>query len=236
MVTVANGVCGFLGLSVLTGAWAIDQTPGLSQGELMACLLFYALGMLFDVIDGPIARRFGSSGYGSGLDTICDTITFGLLPAMLLVAKLREYSGWAVPTLVVAGGYVAATIVRLARQAWLEQAHVDAVAKHGASTAQPEFTGMPSPVGGNCVLAVVVLAAHPAISLSIAALVALLLVARFPYPNNKTRLGAAFVGVLLVLSFVAIAGLIPLAVPCILSLVGMLPIAVFRATRGMLSA
>lgn len=236
MVTVANGVCGFLGLSVLTGVWAIDQSPGLSQGELLACLLFYALGMLFDVVDGPIARRFGSSGYGSRLDAICDTITFGLLPATLLVVKFGEYGGRAAPALVVAGGYVAATIVRLARQSWLEQAHADAVARHGASTAKPEFTGMPSPVGGNCVLAVVVLAAHPLMSLSITALVALLLVARFPYPNNRTTVGAAFVCVLLVLSFVAIAGLIPLAVPCIVALVGLLPIAVFRAIRSMLSA
>jgi CDP-diacylglycerol---serine O-phosphatidyltransferase len=231
MVTVANGVAGFLGLSVLTGVWAIDQSPGLSQEELLACLLFYALGMLFDLVDGPVARRFGSSGYGSRLDAICDTITFGLLPGMLLVVKFGEYGSGAAPALVVAGGYVAATIIRLARQSWLEQAHADAVTRHGASAVQPEFTGMPSPVGGNCVLAVVVLAAPSVISLSVAALVALLLVARFPYPNNKTTLGAVFVSVLLALSFVAIAGLIPLAVPCIVTLVGLLPIALVRAIR-----
>ena len=229
VVTVANGVCGFLGLSVLTGVWAIDPSPGLSRAEFLACLLCYALGMLFDVIDGPIARRFGSSGYGSRLDAICDTITFGLLPAALLVVQFGQGGSGSVPVLVVAGTYVAATIVRLARQAWLEQAHADAVPGHATSPAPPEFTGMPAPAGGTCMLAVVVLDAHPALSLSIAAVLALLLVATFPYPHNKTTLGTVFVGAVLVLSFAAIAGLIPLAVPSMVALVGLLPIALLRA-------
>jgi CDP-diacylglycerol---serine O-phosphatidyltransferase len=233
LTTAANGVCGFLGLSVLTGVWAIDEGPGLSQRELLAALLCYALGMLFDLIDGPIARRFGSSGYGTWLDATCDAITFGMLPAMLLVVRLHDLPGWTVPALAVAAGYLAATILRLARQSWLEQAQ-DAVG--GGDSPKPEFTGMPSPVGGNCVLAVVVLAAPPQVSLPIVALVSVLLVATFPYPNNKSPAGAAFVGVLLGLSFAAIAGLIPLAVPCIAALVGLLPIAVVRAVRSELSA
>lgn len=230
-LTAANGVSGFLGISILTGAWGIDQGVGLSQAELLGALFFYALGMLFDLADGPAARRFGSSGYGTWLDAICDTITFGMLPAMLLVVALQELQGWALPALTVAAGYVAATIVRLARQSWLEQAH-DAASAGGANTGKPDFTGMPSPVGGNCVLAVVVLGAPPVPSLLIVALVALLLVARYPYPHNKTVVGGVFVGALLGLSFVAILGLIPLAVPCILTLVVLLPIALFRAARS----
>ena len=231
VVTVGNGVCGFLALAVLAGLWLVEPAPGLSDRELVACLLLYGIGMLCDVLDGPVARRFGSSGLGPGLDTISDTITFGLLPAMLLVARVREDEAWTAAALVVASAYVAATIVRLARQAALEREHGEAVAAGRADARQPDFTGMPSPVGGNCVLAVVVLAPPPFVSLALVALVAALLVADFPYPTNKTLLGAGFVAALLVASFAAIAGLIPLAVPSVIALVGLLPIAVVRAAR-----
>lgn len=231
LVTVGNGVCGTLGLAVLAGLWIVEPEPGLSDRELVACLLLYGIGMLCDVLDGPVARRFGSSGLGSGLDTISDSITFGLLPALLLVARVSEDDGWAGPALVVACAYVATTILRLARQSQLERAHAEALARGAADARQPPFTGMPSPVGGNCVLAVVVLAPPPLVAVALVALVAVLLIADFPYPNNKTLLGGGFVAALLAASFAAIAGLIPLAVPAILALVGLLPIAVVRAAQ-----
>ncbi len=90
VLTVGNGVCGFLALGVLAGLWIVPPGRGLEHRELVACLLLYGIGMLCDVLDGPVARLLGSSGLGSGLDTICDTITFGLLPAMLLLARLQE--------------------------------------------------------------------------------------------------------------------------------------------------
>ena len=228
VVTVGNGVCGFLALAIISGIWVVEPGPGLSHRELVACLLLYGIGMLFDVLDGPIARRFGSSGLGSGLDTICDAITFGALPAMLLLAGLDD-DGWTTPALVVACTYVAATILRLSRQAWLERAHSVALARGTDDTRFPEFTGMPSPVGGNCVLAVVVLDPPVLLSLVVVALVAALLVADFPYPNNKSLLGAGFVAALLAASFAAIAGVISLDVPAVIALVGLLPIAVWRA-------
>src|SRR5688500_12916353 len=122
---------------------------------------------------------------------------------MLLVARVHEESGWTAPALAVACAYVGATMLRLARQARLEQARAEALARGAVDTEQPEFTGMPSPVGGNCVLAVVVLAPPPVVSLAVVALVAALLAANFPYPNNKSVVGGAFVAVLLVASFAA---------------------------------
>ena len=234
LVTIGNGLCGFLALTVAARLWLVAPGPGLAHRELVACLLLYGIGMLFDVLDGPVARRFGSSGLGSGLDTICDTISFGLLPATLLLARLSEEGdAWTAAALAAACLYVGATILRLARQAWLERAHADAVAQGTASSAQPPFTGMPSPVGGNCVLAIVVLAPPPAVSVTVVSLVAVLLVADYRYPNNKTVLGAAFVAGLLATSFAALAGLISLAVPSVVALAGLLPIAVVRAARSL---
>lgn len=229
-------MCGFLALAVLAQVWIATPGRGLSHRELVACLSFYGLGMLCDVLDGPVARWRGSSGLGPGLDTISDTITFGVLPAMLLLARVHEDDGWTAPALVAACAYVGATILRLARQAWLEREHADAVARGAADTAQPPFTGMPSPVGGNCVLAIVVLAPPPAVAVGVVALVAVLLVVDYPYPNNKSIIGAAFVGGLLVASFAALAGLIPLEVPSAIALVGLLPIAVVRAARRLVHA
>lgn len=234
LLTTANGVCGFLALAVIAGLWIVTPGQNLGHRQLVACLLLYGIGMLCDVLDGPAARRFGSSGLGSRLDTISDTITFGLLPAMLLLARVHEHSGWTAPALVAVCAYVGATILRLARQAWLEQTYAAALAGGADETAQPPFTGMPSPVGGNCVLAIVVLSPPPAVSVAVVALVAYLLVADFPYPNNKTLLGAAFVGALLAASFAALSGLISLSVPSAAALIGLLPIAIVRAARSLL--
>jgi phosphatidylserine synthase len=233
VLTVGNGVCGFLGLAVLAQLWIAQPDDVLGRRELVACLLLYGIGMLCDVLDGPLARWLGSSGLGSGLDTICDTVTFGLLPAMLLVARVHEDAGWTAPALAVACTYVGATMLRLARQAWLEQTRFEALPRGAVDIAQPEFTGMPSPVGGNCVLAVAVLAPPPVVSLAVVALVAALLVANFPYPTNKTVVGGGFVAVLLAASFAALAGLISLDVPSAIALVGLLPIAVVRAARSL---
>lgn len=234
VLTVANGVCGFLALAVIARFWVAAPGDGLGHRQLVACLLLYGIGMLCDVLDGPVARTLGSSGLGPRLDTISDTVTFGLLPAMLLLARVREHPGWTAPALVAACLYVGATILRLARQAWLEEAHAGALARGAVETAQAPFTGMPSPVGGNCVLAIVVLAPPPALSVGVVALVAVLLVADFPYPNNRTLVGAGFVAGLLAASFAALAGLISLDVPSAAALVGLLPIAVLRATRSLL--
>jgi CDP-diacylglycerol---serine O-phosphatidyltransferase len=227
VVTAANGLCGFLALLVLAGLWIVPPGEGLAHKELVACLTLYGIGMVCDVVDGPIAHRFGSSGLGTYLDTISDTITFGLLPAALLVARLQEDDGWMAVALIVACLYTLATMLRLARNAWLE--HARAASAPGAP--QPEFHGMPSPVGGNCVLAIVVLAPAPLLSAAVVVIVSVLLVANFPYPNNKTVVGTTYVAALLVLSFAALAGLISLKVPSVVALVGLLPIAVVRALQ-----
>lgn len=234
LLTVGNGICGFLGLAVVARLWIASPGEGLTHRELVGALTLYGIGMLCDVGDGPVARRFGSSGLGPGLDVICDTITFGMLPAMLLIQRVRDGSGWTAAGLVVASLYVGATIVRLARQALLERLHGEARARGDAVAEHPPFTGMPSPVGGNCVLAIVILAPPSALTVAVVALVAVLLVAEFPYPNNKTLLGAAYVGGLLLASFASLAGLISLKVPSAAALAVLLPAGLVGAARALL--
>jgi phosphatidylserine synthase len=183
--------------------------------------------MVFDVLDGPVARWRGSSGLGSMLDTVSDTITFGLLPALLLIASVPSDSSWRGPTLFAAVAYVGATMLRLARYAKADADERAAAAQLGHKPVRGAFSGMPSPAAGNCVLALVVLTPPaPVAALGIAA-IGLLLVANFPYPNNSAS-GGVFVAALLVASFAAIAGLISLDIPAVAALVGLLPIAIVR--------
>lgn len=224
-MTIANGVCGFLALAVLAGLWVSDgdRGPGLDHDTLVTCLFLYGFGMVFDVLDGPVARWRGSSGLGGTLDTMCDTISFGLLPAALFVASVHEHAAWRVPALAAAAVYVAMTMLRLARYAKCEADAPDR--ERGA------FSGMPSPVGGNCMLAIVVLTPAAPIAVAGVVLVALLLVSDFPYPNNS-RYGGVYVAALLAASFAALLGLISLDIPAVAALVGLLPLAVVRALAG----
>ena len=228
-MTVANGVCGFLALAVVGGLWLGDANdgPGLDHDQLVAALWLYGIGMVFDVLDGPVARWCGSSGLGPVLDTICDTITFGLLPALLFVASTHGEASWRGPVLVAAAMYVALTMLRLARHAKFEADEHAAAKLAGREPVRAPFTGMPSPVGGNCVLAIVVLTPPPALAVAVVGVVALLLIADISYPDNSAA-GGAFVAALLAASFLALAGVISLDVPSAAALIGLLPIAIVR--------
>ena len=221
-VTIANGVCGFLALAVIGGLIFARDEPGagLPDETLRICLLLYGLGMVCDVLDGPVARLAGSSGLGSTLDTICDTITFGALPALLLVAT-NEGSGAQAAIVVAACAYVVATMLRLAQHAAAETAARVAAASDGADVIRGAFRGVPSPVGGNLLLAIVILAPPAGVAAACTAVVAVLLVSDIPYPNNRSW-GGAFVIGLLVASFAAIAGLVALEVPAVIAIVGLL--------------
>jgi CDP-diacylglycerol---serine O-phosphatidyltransferase len=231
LMTIGNGVCGFLALVVLADLWVASGGGPLDEDKLRVCLLLYGLGMVLDVLDGAVARRFGSSGLGSTLDTICDAISFGLLPGMLLVASLHGETGWKGATLLAASLYVAGTILRLARFAHHEAEEEAAGAQH----APGPFSGMPAPAGGNCVLALVVLAPPAPVAAFGVLAVAYLLVADFPYPD-KSRWGGVYVAALLAASFVALAGLMPLEVPAAAALIGLLPVAVVRVTGAWMRA
>jgi phosphatidylserine synthase len=147
-----------------------------------------------------------------------------MLPAMLLLVSVGRDEAWRAPIAVAAGIYVAGTMLRLARQAQLELLTDGVGDPHGA---RGVFAGMPAPVAGNCLLAVVVLAPPAPVVVATAVLAAALMVADFPYPNNHS-LGAWFVGGLLAASFAAIAGLISLDVPAAVALIGLLPLAFVR--------
>ena len=94
LITLANAFCGLLALSKAIDALAY------SGGDVRifywkmqtACMLVF-LGMIFDAMDGWVARLTGSqSEFGAQLDSFSDALTFGVVPAML-AKVLIEHQG-----------------------------------------------------------------------------------------------------------------------------------------------
>ncbi len=89
MLTLGNLACGFLAIIKAADALAVPHVRGAAPPEEMLRLLSYAgwlvfLGMVFDALDGRVARMSGgTSAMGSILDSISDVVTFGIAPAFL---------------------------------------------------------------------------------------------------------------------------------------------------------
>lgn len=112
-ISLANLFCGFFGiLAVLNGNLA-----------LAGAMIF--LGAFFDLFDGMAARMLkAGSEFGKQLDSLCDVVTFGVLPALIaqtLLLKsnadwLYTYFFYDIPTLsLIAFFIVMASVWRLAR-------------------------------------------------------------------------------------------------------------------------
>ena len=65
---------------------------GLIQSNLILCSWLILIGVLFDFLDGKIARYLKvENEYGKQLDSFADMVTFGIAPAVI-VFKLIEVS------------------------------------------------------------------------------------------------------------------------------------------------
>ena len=144
LLTLGNLVSGFGSLTMSTRAISED---GARQGRFLEyAVLLVALAMLFDLLDGRVARLTGlTSRFGAELDSLADVVSFGVAPAALGKVLLglgglpmwAQRAGWAMLAL-----YVAATAVRLARY------NVEAVSVEDGSISskgKEYFTGLPSP-------------------------------------------------------------------------------------------
>jgi CDP-diacylglycerol---serine O-phosphatidyltransferase len=112
LLTLGNGVCGMTAIAVATSA----NLQWENETKLLVAGLAIFGGMLFDALDGSAARMAGSeSEFGAQLDSLCDAITFGAAPAVLV---WRFADGEALPSkLVWAIGvlFSLCVLIRLAR-------------------------------------------------------------------------------------------------------------------------
>lgn len=175
-MTIAHGLCGYLALALLARRW-LDQAPGVGVtiGDLGLAGGLVSAGAVLDVLDGPVARRFGSSGLGDLLDGMCDTVTFGVVPAVVIAASGVTRSGAGAVALVAVGGvYLAAMILRLVRS---ELTTAEALGKG--------FRGLPSAPASAVALAAVALSATPVVTCLLVLTLAWLVVGNYHYPRQR---------------------------------------------------
>jgi CDP-diacylglycerol--serine O-phosphatidyltransferase len=220
MFTLGNLVCGFFAIVVASRIEApveaevprapeiqfrnspvgiikqLERDSDVHNAMLAGWLIF--LAMVFDALDGHVARLARtSSDFGAQLDSLCDVVTFGVAPAILLVkicptfTFLHPQAIW-----VIAASYTACAAMRLARF------NVET----GEDDDHLHFSGLPSPAAGSVIASYAILfytlrkeTAHgefvaqvdhvlQVILPGLALLVALLMVSRIPYPHVVNQL------------------------------------------------
>jgi len=157
--TMLNGLAGFASIHFATK----DALGDSGLGNLAIAAWMIGVGMFFDALDGRLARiTRKTSDFGAQLDSMCDVITFGVAPAVLMLrtvtAVLRGHvervdmllGGMALERTIwcVAAAYLACAALRLARFNVETDAH---------EPAHMTFRGLPSPGAAAAVGALVLL-------------------------------------------------------------------------------
>ena len=153
LFTLCNLVCGFFAIVVASRiarpndiaavpAPMVESARQLIQSldpthNLMLCGGLIFLAMLFDTIDGHVARIARvTSDFGGQLDSLCDVVSFGVAPAILLVKMCPEFTSvhreaiWSIAAL-----FACCVALRLARF----NVETDEADDHS------RFSGLPSP-------------------------------------------------------------------------------------------
>lgn len=109
----------------------------LQQQPTEAMMCFIGSGMC-DLFDGQVARSFERTefqeGYGTEIDSLCDMVSFAVLPAVLLLKAAIALSVGIVGVLL-ASLYVVAAVSRLA--------YFNTLAKDNSVPKPTHFTGLP---------------------------------------------------------------------------------------------
>ena len=115
----------------------------------MLCGALILLAMLFDAVDGQVARiTRGVSDFGAQLDSLCDLVSFGLAPAILLVKMCPQFTNlhseaiWSIAAL-----FACCAALRLARF----NVETDADDDHTS------FAGLPTPAAAAAIASFAIL-------------------------------------------------------------------------------
>jgi CDP-diacylglycerol--serine O-phosphatidyltransferase len=221
LFTLGNLVCGFFAIVVLSRiekpAVAEFARPaqmielkGLATAKefigsddpthnLMLCGALILLAMIFDAVDGQVARiTRATSDFGAQLDSLCDLVSFGLAPAILLVKMCPQFTSMhseAVWT--IAAVFACCAALRLARF----NVELDNDDDHTM------FAGLPTPAAAAAIASFAILSYSLRNEAAVvthenferydwwmqrllplfAVVIALLMVSRIPYPHPLTQ-------------------------------------------------
>ncbi len=157
---MANVFCGYLALTESFKAGAllgVDAAMVARHFDMAAMAIGFAV--LFDGLDGRIARLMGTtSPFGTELDSLADTITFGIAPAFLAMtwgvrAVLPAPDGM-LQTHLVSAGWVVSFLFIICSAARLARFNVQSTG--GADRPEhKQFVGLPTPAAAGLVAAIV---------------------------------------------------------------------------------
>lgn len=112
------------------------------ESKWEAAVLCIVIAAFLDGIDGRIARILGAtSHFGAELDSLCDFVNFGVVPAILLYCWSFSDSGFKLFAWVVVLLYVVCMSLRLARF------NTGLIDKDSVALSKKFFIGVPAPVG-----------------------------------------------------------------------------------------
>jgi CDP-diacylglycerol--serine O-phosphatidyltransferase len=197
LITILNGVCGFMAIIFTSkGTELIAKSAdsqiyffkfGLTTYFALAGYMIL-LAMVADMLDGRVARKVkNTSSFGGQLDSLCDVVSFGVAPAFLMLTVLESIgfgdgsflhrSIW-----VAAATYMSCAAIRLARFN---------VENEEDESAHMSFVGLPSPAAAGVIVSLVILHQEtlPTVNAILYALpflalaISILMVSRIRYPH-----------------------------------------------------
>jgi CDP-diacylglycerol---serine O-phosphatidyltransferase len=153
LLTLGNLFSGFLAIAYLTDSLHTTDHAA-RMGLYTQAIWCVFLAMVFDAIDGKVARMFGAaSDFGSQIDSLSDVVSFGAAPALLfkvMVDAEPRVIGKKL-AVVLAVVYLACAALRLARF------NVETTPDEES---HKRFKGLPSPAAAGMVLALAFLNIH----------------------------------------------------------------------------
>jgi CDP-diacylglycerol--serine O-phosphatidyltransferase len=152
LLTLGNAVCGLAAIAFASKIGKVGTPADLNLFYMACSGWFLIAAMIFDALDGYVARLTGTAGpFGAELDSLCDAVSFGCAPAFLLIqlGPTWEQPLWHQVLVVAATLFLLATILRLARF------NVES-GQPAPPTGGKRFRGLPSPAAAGCVAALAV--------------------------------------------------------------------------------
>ncbi len=138
------------------------------DADILAAAGLIALAAIFDVIDGPMARRKGTEGaFGTNLDSLADLVSFGAAPALALY--LGSLHNLSLIGLAACLGFFLCGAWRLARFSLCKN--------------RLYFVGCPIPFAGLLVAILAALRPHPFLALPVIFALSALMVGTLPFPT-----------------------------------------------------
>jgi CDP-diacylglycerol--serine O-phosphatidyltransferase len=162
LITLGNAFCGVLAIATaVDGLAALGSSPELFYVKMeRACALVF-LGMIFDALDGFVARLTGaSSHFGAQLDSFADALTFGLTPAILAKClAARDLLGAGADWNAASGGasrvhflaVAAYSLLAMLRLVRFNLEHEEGPRANDAPREPGWFSGLPSPAAAGLV-------------------------------------------------------------------------------------